>query len=172
MDLFFVIAPEAISSHGLHDANQNIAIIVLPEFTFVDMDFLFQRTNVIIEQLLTGFLWNISLGIVQERCHIILQSSASPSLVVDEKQFALMYHDITRLKIAVQKVMAIGLQQVFGKNIEIIFQFLFVEIDMSQFQKIIFEIVQIPHHGLFVKLISGIAYGIIHIGRSLRLKPQ
>jgi hypothetical protein len=53
-------------------------------------------------------------------------------------------HDIATLEIAVEEVTTIGLQKEICEGIEVVFEELLVEGSVSEFEEVIFEIVEVP----------------------------
>src|ERR1700722_511762 len=109
-----------------------------------------------IEKFLPELRRQVGLGIEQKRGDVILQRALAAALVVDKKGLAIAQHNISGLKVAIQKVVAIRAHQEIGQTPEIVLQRLFVKRDAGEAQKIIFEVVQIPGDGLAVKATDGI----------------
>ena len=76
---------------------------------------------------------------------------------------ALAQHDVARLKIAIEKVVARRTQQELRQPAEIVFQRLLTEGNTRQPQKIIFEVIQVPRDRLPVKAPARIADLVIQI---------
>jgi len=121
-----------------------------------------QRIKVVMHQFLPDRFGQPGLGVKQQAGHIVLQGSSSPTLVVDKVRPFLFYHDIGRLEIPEQEVVGALLKQVVSKPAEIIFQGLFVEGNAHQFEEVVLEVVEIPHHGVAVESGSGVALAEIN----------
>ena len=63
-------------------------------------------SEIMIEQLLPQLRRQIGLGVVQERSNVVLQRALAPALIIEEKRLAVAQHDVSRLEIAIQKVIA------------------------------------------------------------------
>jgi len=62
----------------------------------------------VIEELLAKIGGQVSLGIVQERSDVVLQSTFAAALVVHKKGSPFAQHDVAGLEVAVEKVIAGG----------------------------------------------------------------
>ena len=87
----------------------------------------------------------------KQRGNIILQGTLAAALIVDEIDIVVMNHDVARLKVAIKKVFAVGGEQVFYQRVKVIFQQLFVKWNIDQLEEIVFEVVEVPLHGLPVE---------------------
>ena len=101
-----------------------------------------------------------------------MQRALPATLVIDKIRFIIPNHHVPRLKIAVQKIIAVGSKQKIDKRIKIVLERLFVKRNLSQLQKIILEIVQIPHHRLPVEGMTRVTYGIIHTFPAFHLETR
>jgi hypothetical protein len=101
-----------------------------------------------------------------------LQRAFAAALIVQEKWLAVAQHDVARLEIAIEKIIAVGAQQKFRQAAEIVFQRLLVEGNAGQPQKIILEIIQIPGDGLAIEAGARIAHLVIQIAARFDLKAR
>src|SRR5436305_2897001 len=125
-----------------------------------------------IEQLLAQLRRQIGLGVIQNRSNIVLQRSSASALIVQKKRPVVAQHDVARLEITVEKIIAVGGQQEAGQAPKIIFQRLLIERDACETKKIIFEIVQVPGNRLAVKTAPRIANLVVQIAARLHLKAR
>ena len=62
-----------------------------------------------IEQLLPQLRRQIGLGVEEQRGDVVLQRAAASALVVEKvADWSVAHHDVARLKIAIEKISAIG----------------------------------------------------------------
>ena len=101
-----------------------------------------------------------------------MQRALAASLVIEETGLAVAQHDVARLEIAIQKVIARRAEQKFGQAAEVVFQRLLVERNAGKPQKIIFEVVQVPRDGLTVETGARITDLVIQIASGLDLKAR
>ncbi len=99
-----------------------------------------------------------------------MQGAFAAALVIDEVRLAAGEHDVARLKVAVEKVVAVGAQEKFGEALEIVFKRLFVKRNSGEAEKIVFEIVEVPDDGLAIKTAAWIADAVIQIAAGFDLK--
>ncbi len=71
-----------------------------------------------IEQLLAQLRRQIGLGIIQKRGDVVLQRALAPALVVEEVRLTVAQHDVARLKIAIEKVVASALSRNFVSRLK------------------------------------------------------
>src|SRR5215467_10516737 len=109
------------------------------------------------QQLLAQLGRQIGLGVIEKRGDVVLQSALAPALVIEKKRLPLTQHDVARLKIAIQKIVAVRGQQKAGEAAEIVFQRLLTEGNARQAEKIVFEVIQVPGDGLAIKTAARIA---------------
>ena len=95
MRFAFVEAAKAICSEGLHQTYINERIVVVHECVTGQRNEVVQVFEIMIEQLLTQCWWQISFGVIQERCDVVLERTAAAALVIDKKRGAFMQHDVT-----------------------------------------------------------------------------
>src|SRR5256885_9395116 len=131
-----------------------------------------ERMQIIIQQLLAKLRRKVGLGVVQQRSNVILKRALAPALIIDEERPTVAQHDVARLKITIEKVVARGGEQEFRQAAEVIFQRLLVERNPGEPEEIIFEIIQIPRDGLPVKASNRIADLIVQIAAGLDLESR
>src|SRR5437016_1703270 len=106
--LFFVFfffndtATTEIYTLSLHDA--------LPIFA-VDGDVVGERAKIIIEKVVTEFGREVGLGVEEQRSEVVLQGACTAALVVDEIRLAVAQHDVARLKVTVEEIVARGAEK-------------------------------------------------------------
>src|SRR6266436_3565039 len=125
-----------------------------------------------IEQVLTHFRRQVSLGVKQKRSDIVLQGTFATALIVHKKWLAVPQQNVARLKIAIQKIITWSAEQKVRQARKIVFQCLLVERNARQPQKIIFEVIQIPRDRLPVKAANWIADLIVQVATRFHLKPR
>ena len=145
---------------------------MLHERFAIKLDETGKRVEIMIEQLLAQFRRQIGLGVVQKRSDVVLQRAFAAALVIQKKWIAVAQHDVARLEIAIEKVIAIGAQQEFRQAAEIVFQRLFVEGDAGEPEKVVLEIIQIPGDGLAIEAGARIAHLVIQIAAGFDLKAR
>ena len=101
-----------------------------------------------------------------------MQRAFAAALIIQEKWLAVAQHDVARLEIAIEKIIAAGAQQELRQAAEVVFQRLFIEGDAGEPEKIIFEITQIPGDGLAVEAGARIAYAVVQIAAGFDLKAR
>ena len=131
-----------------------------------------KRFQIMIEQLLPQFRRQIGLRVVEKRRDVVLQCAFASALIVQEVRLPVAQHDVARLEIAIEKIIARRAQQELRQPAEIIFQSLFVERNAREPQKIIFEVVQVPGDRLPVETSSRIADLVIQIAAGLDLESR
>ena len=131
-----------------------------------------RRVEIVIEQLLAQVGRQIGLGVVQKRGDVVLQRAFAAALVIEKEGLAVAQHDVARLEIAIEKVVAGGAQQEFRQAAEIVFQRLLVEGNAGEPEKVILEIIQIPGDGLAVEAGARIADFVIQIAAGFDLKAR
>ena len=172
MRLAFVEAAKAVSTEGLHDADVDVGVVMLEEGFAVDVDVMGERIEIVIEELLAEFGWEIGLGVVEERGDVVLEGAFAAALVIDEIGLAVAEHDVAGLEVAIEKKVARGAEKKIGEAAEIVFEGVFVERNAGETEKIIFEIVEIPGDGLAVEAADGIADGVVEIAAGFDLKAR
>ena len=85
MSFALVKAAKAVSSQRLHQADEDVSIVVLHEHFALKLDETGKRVEIMIEQLLAQVLRQIGLAIVQKRGDIILQGTPAAALVIHKK---------------------------------------------------------------------------------------
>jgi hypothetical protein len=172
MDFAFVEAAETVGAEGLQDADVDIGVVIAEEGFAVDGDKFFEGAKIIVEKLLAEVRRKIGFAIVEERGDIILKSAFAATLIVQEVRLAADQHDIPRLEVPEEKVIALGAQKKGGQAFKIVFEFLLLEGNIGEPEEIVFEIVEIPGDGLAVETGDGIADGIIEVARGFDLEAR
>src|SRR3989441_7149757 len=129
---------KTVSTEGLHDADVNVGVVVAEESFAIERDEAGKPIEIMIEELLAKIGREVSLGVIQERSDVILQGAFATALVVDEEGIAVAQHDVAGLEVAVEKVIARGAEEEFGKAAEIVFEGLLVEGNAGETKKIVF----------------------------------
>ena len=129
--------------------------------------------EIVIEQLPAQLRRQIGLGVVKKRSNVVLQRAFAAALVIQKKGPAIAQHDVARLEIAIEKIIAVGASsRNFVKRAEIVFQRLLVEGDAGEAEKIIFEIIQIPSDGLAIEAGARITNVVVEIAAGFDLKAR
>jgi predicted nucleotidyltransferase len=168
----FVEAAEAVSAEGLHDSDVDVGVVIAQEGFAIDGDKFFERAKIVIEKLLAEIAREIGFGVVEKRGDIVLEGAFAAALVVDEIGLAFAKHDVTRLKIAIEKIVARGAEKKIGEAAEILLESVLVERNARQSQKIIFEIVEVPGDGLAIKTGDGVADAVVEVAAGFDLKAR
>ena len=125
------IAAIAIGSHGLHNAYEAEAIEIANKGSDL---VLAQAADVVAQQFVAHVVGHVGLGIVEQRGHIVLASTASAALIVNEPWCAIFaHHNVSALHVAVEEILAVGLTQIFNECVKVLFQQLLVEGNACQF---------------------------------------
>ena len=151
MGLLFIKPPEPISAHGLHDPDQHIGIIGFPEFRCINRRVVGQAGDVVFQQLFPYCRWNIGLRVVQQRSHIILQGPLPAPLVIYKAGLPVTQHNVTRLEIAIKKVVRVLGKKVIDQGAVVILQKLLIKGDSSKLEEVVFEIAEVPLHTLLIE---------------------
>src|ERR1700738_1796285 len=170
MRLALVKATKSVSAQRLHDAHINVRVVMPKERLALQLYVMTKRVEIVIEQILAQFRWQISLGIVEQRRNVILQRAFAPALVVNEKRPAVTQQDVARLKISIEEIITRSAQQKVCQAAEIVFQRMFVKGTAREPQKIIFEVIQIPRDRLPIEAADRIAHLVIQIAARFHLK--
>lgn len=101
-----------------------------------------------------------------------MQGAFAAALVVDEIGLAVAEHDVARLEVAIEKIIARGAEEKIGEAIEIALERMFVKGNAGEAEKIIFKIVEIPGDGLAIEAGDRIADGVVEIAAGLHLKAR
>src|SRR5882724_3581478 len=170
MSLALIETAKTVGAQCLQDADVNIGVVVPQESFAVYLDKAGKAVEIVIEELLTELGRQVSLGIVQERGDVVLQSAFPAALIIHKKRIAVAQQDVAGLEVAVEEVIAWSAQQKFRQAAEIVFEGLFVEGDAGEAEEIIFEVIQIPGDGLAIEAGDGIADTVVQIAAGFDLK--
>ena len=116
MGLLLVKTAKAIRAQRLHEADVNVGVVVVHEGVAVEVDESREPLEIVVEQLLAQFGRQVGLGIKQKRGDVVLQCAFAAALIVDEPGTGVAQHDVARLEIAIEEVIAVGLQQEFRRG--------------------------------------------------------
>src|SRR5208337_2886997 len=172
MRFALIKAPKAISAQCLHHAHINKGIEVLHEHFALKRDETGKLVEIVIEQLLAQFWRQIGLSVVQQRRDVILQRAFAAALVIQKKRIPVTPHDVARLEVAVEKVIAAGAQQEFRQAAEVVFQRLLVEWNAGEPEEVVLEVIQVPGDGLTIKAGPRITYFVIQIAAGFDLEAR
>src|SRR5215470_11204052 len=125
----FEKATITIRAERLHDANVHVWVEVAQEGFAIYGDEIRERAKIIVEKVLAEFGREIGFGVVKKRSDVVLQRAFAAALIVDEIRLAVAEHDVARLKIAVEEIIARGAEKKFDQAIEVVFKSVFVEGD-------------------------------------------
>src|SRR4029077_11670783 len=98
---------KSVSAQGLHDAHVDVGVVVPQKRFAVELYPLTQRVQIMREQFLAQLRRQVRLGIEQKRGDVVLQRALPPALIVHKERIAAAQQNISRLKIAVQKIIAV-----------------------------------------------------------------
>ena len=168
MGLPLVKAAQAVSAHGLHDADIDEGVVMPHEGLFIQAG----GGQVMLPQLRADLGRQVGLGVVEQGGQVIMRRAASSALVVYEPRLPVPEHDIARLEIPVKEAVGRRLQQEIREADEIVLEFLLVERDLGQLQEIVFEIIQVPHYGLAVEAGARVAELQVQAAAGLGLEAR
>ena len=92
-----------------------------------------------------------------------MDRSPAAALEVDEPRLAVANHHVAALEVAVHEGRRVALQEDVGQVVEVVLQAVFLKIKSGGLEEAVFEVVQIPKDGAFVKLGFGIAVGKVYV---------
>ena len=157
--LAFEKAAEAVGAKSLHNASKGVGIEQLFELLYID-DAATQTevgsgqlSDIDIEESATDSIGEVALGAIEETGSIVLSGATTTALVIDIKRSepaVILWdkHNIARLEIAIHKIVAMSREEIVDKTVEIAFEKLLIERDMSNFKEIILKILN--KHKLFI----------------------
>src|SRR5258706_466509 len=172
MRLALVKSSKSVSAQSLQDAHINISVVVAHECFALKFYVTAERAEIMIEQLLAQFRWQVRLGVVQKRSNIVLQRAFATALIIHEERLAVAQQDVARLKVAIEKIITGSAQQKIRQAAKIVFKRLLAEGNARQPKKIIFEVVQVPRDGLPVEAPDRVAHFIVQVAAGFRLKSR
>ena len=88
---------------------------MLHEGVALEVDEAGEAVEIVVEQLLAQRGRQIGLAVVEQRGDVVLQRAFAAALVVEKPRLAVAQHDVARLKIAIEKIIAIGGEQELGQ---------------------------------------------------------
>ena len=104
--------------------------------------------EVVVDEGLAGGFGDTGLGLEEEGHEVVLECAFAATLVIDEVGLAFMHHDVAGLKVAVHEPFVLGGEKEAGEGFKVFFQSLFVKGDAGQLKEVIFEVGEVPAHGL------------------------
>src|SRR5438270_917045 len=117
MHLAFEKAAIAVGGECLHDADVNEAVVVAQEGFAVEADEGRERVEIVIEKPLAKIGREVGLGVEEKRGDVVLQGAFAAALIVNEIGQAVAQHDVARLKIAIEEIIARGLKEEVGQEV-------------------------------------------------------
>src|SRR5437763_6651992 len=120
MRFAFVKSTKSVGTQGLQDAHVNVSIVVAHKRVSIHFHVLPKRLEVVVEQLLPQLRWQIGLGIEQKRSNVILQRAFASALVIHKKGAPVAQQNVSRLEIAVKKIIPRSAEQKIRQAHEII----------------------------------------------------
>jgi len=168
----FVETAETVGAERLENSGVNVGVVVLEKSFAIDLGVFGDAIEIVIEKLLAELGRKIGFRVEEQRGQIVLQRALAATLIVEEIRLAVAEHDVAGLKVAVEKKIAFGTEEEFGKALEIVFERLFVERNAGEAEEIIFEIVEIPDDGLAIETSAGITDGIVEVAAGFDLKSR
>src|SRR5947207_6678833 len=88
-----------------------VVVKVVQKSFAVDGDVVGERAKIIIEKVVTEFGREVGLGVEEQRSEVVLQGACTAALVVDEIRLAVAQHDVARLEVTVEEIVARGAEK-------------------------------------------------------------
>ena len=156
----------AIGAEGLEDTHEDVAPEV-SEPTLTLLAFQSADIEIMVEQLHPYDLGEVALGAVEQRGDVVLRGTTPSSLIIYIIQRTILHHDVPALEVAIEEIVAVGLEEELGEGVEIVFQELLVKGDVLELEVVVLEVVEIPEDGLTVEVAAGVSQREIHVGTCL-----
>src|SRR5579859_7999528 len=172
MRLAFIKTAKTVRAERLHDAYVNKRIIMMQELVAANLDEIRQPLQIVVEQVLAQRRRQIGLGVIKQGSDVILQRSLAAALVVEKERLALAQHHIARLKVAIKKGIARRAEQKAGQPSKVDLQRLLAERHVSQLEKVILEVVQVPRDRQAIESGARITDAVIQVAPGFNLKPR
>ena len=125
--------------------------------------------DVFVQQFVTQTLRIFGFGLPQEGSDVVVERSFPSALEVNEPRFAILYHDVAALEVAVHEGVGRTVKQHVAHLLEVVLQPVFLKFQTGCFQEAVFEVVQVPKHGALVELGLRIAMREVESFRSGKL---
>ena len=100
------VASKAISTEHLQSAEQHEVAQLSVKLIGIDRLIFAQGVDIVGYKLFAETIGEIGFRLPQERCYIVVERALSTALKIDKPRFAVLYHHIARLKIAIHKCVA------------------------------------------------------------------
>ena len=111
MRFALVEAAKSIRSQSLHDADVYVGVVIAHELGRSSSRKPASAVEIMIEQLLAQIRRQVGLGVIQKRRNIVLQRTFAATLIVQKERLRRScQHNVARLEIAIEKIIAIGAQ--------------------------------------------------------------
>src|SRR5215472_596393 len=172
MHFAFEEATVAVCTKRLHDADVNVGVVIAQEGVAIDTDESGQGAQIIIEKVLAERGREVGLGVEEKRSNVVLKRAFAAALIVHEIGQAVAQHDVARLKVPVEKIVARSFEKEIGEVVEVVFEGAFVERNAGEAEKIVFAVVQVPGNGLSIEAGNGIAKAVVQIASGFDLKTR
>src|SRR6516225_2850267 len=117
MHLPFEEAAIPVRTERLHDADVNVSVVVAKKSFVVEVDERRKRVEIVVEKLLAEVRWKIGLGIEEKRSDIVLQRAFAATLIIHKIREAVAQHNVARLKVAVEEIVARSFEQKIGEAV-------------------------------------------------------
>ncbi len=111
----------------------------------------------------------ISLGLPQERGHVVVERPAASALKIYEPRLAVLYHDVAALEVAVHERAALRAKEHIGEILEVVLKTVFLKFKARGLQETVFEVIEVPQNRARVEMRRGIALREIHPDGSAEL---
>src|SRR5262249_54954402 len=131
-----------------------------------------QPLQIVVQQVLAQRRRQIGLGVIKKGSDVIMQRSFASPLVVEKEWLAFAQHYVARLEIAIKKIIPRRAQQEPRKTSKIHLKRLLAEWNISQLEKVILEVIQVPGDRLPIKTRSRITDLVIQITPGLHLESR
>ena len=160
--LLLEVSAEAVGAQHLQGAEEDEVAQLGVEVGFVHGLVLAQGVDVFGQQLLAEALGIVGLGLPEEGGDVVVDGALAPALEVDEPGFAVAYHHVAALEVAIHEGGRAAAQEDVGHLAEVVLQAVFLEVQPGGLEEAVFEVVQVPEDGAGVELRTGVAVGEVH----------
>ena len=106
--------------------------------------------------------WRRLSGLPQEGGNVVVDRTFASALEVDEPRFAVLYHNVTALEVAVHEGGGAATEQHVCHLLEVVFQPVFLEVHSRSLEEAVFKVVQVPQNAAAIELCLRVAVGEVH----------
>src|SRR5258706_2551952 len=104
MRLALVKSSKSVSAQSLQDAHINISVVVAHECFALKFYVTAERAEIMIEQLLAQFRWQVRLGVVQKRSNIVFRLLLAKKKIIHDERLAVEHRGIAAMASAGEAV--------------------------------------------------------------------